>query len=554
MTQRNILVCTLVIGLSAAAQSMTGTACDSYPDSLLCEDFDSFCNGFNDPCPGGAGTGNHTLLRNAWPKTSMDYYMNPMQTCGQDWQVEENQSLLNTAPFGGRQPNEGDESGSRLPQSSRSLVPQIHANFGEQYDVVLGTDAKPIELYFTISGGLKSASKLQGSNGYMELALEEEERTRPGDLDPEVTPTDYILVGINHPGNPGCISCYNMCPSPNYSVSVPWPTICQSYDARTASALCPNPAGGDPIPCNYPPPYCPETPVNKIHKALAIGALALLDNNPCHCETPANQMPSNAHLSFFDGWKWRSLKSGVGTGGSGDFVLGNKWDEVWLTVKTNTVEITHNNQVWNGTSWSYATSTTTLPRMYLGAFNTLRAGTSSGCKLNNGTYQCAQWAGTRCHPTGGERCDNGTYQADASRYVSFDTVILDGGSATPTPTTGACCLPSASCQDNTNTLDCQPPVGLWQGPGSECVTSACCPRIFGDTNQDGFVDMDDFAVLQRCLTIGPTVPAECACLNSDGGSETIKDIDATDVEHFITCANGPDVPGNSGSPCNGVGW
>lgn len=366
MWRSSVFVCTFSLILSTGTISLAGTWCDNYPTSVLCEDYDSYCSGFNDPCPGGAGTGTPTPLRHAWPNTSMNYHLAPASVCGLEWFIEENQSLLTSAPFGGRWPNEGDEAGT-VGQASRSLVPGIQAQFGSQYDVILGTDANPLLLRFNLSGGLKAASKLQGSNAYMELALEEETREKPGDLDPEVTPTDFVMVGIDHnnPNNPGCISCYRMCPAPDYSVSVPWPTICQSYDARVAA------------------PACPPVPADKIHKTLAIGALALLDNNPCHCETPANQMPQNAHLSYFDGWKWRILKANLFPGNGGDFILGQKWDTVEMTIKTSTVEITHTNQTWNGSSWSTATSTATIPRLYTGAFNTLRAGMSSGCKLDN---------------------------------------------------------------------------------------------------------------------------------------------------------------------------
>src|SRR5262249_16966366 len=159
--------------------------------------------------------------------------------------------------------------------------------------------------------------------------------------------------------NPGCISCWGMCKNlgatdsraPHHA----WPTICQSYDARTASSLCPDPANptGPGIPCG--PPFCPETPVTKQHKTLAIGALAMLDPNPCHCELPVkpdnsacgagpgcntgtgfcntvggsaracttnadcpremqeytNHTSTNKHVAFFDGWKWRSLSSAM---------------------------------------------------------------------------------------------------------------------------------------------------------------------------------------------------------------------------------------------------
>lgn len=67
-----------------------------------------------------------------------------------------------------------------------------------------------------------------------------------------------------------------------------------------------------------------------------------------------------------------------------------------------------------------------------------------------------------------------------------------------------------------------------------------CGLVWADDDKDGDVDMDDFAALQRCLTIGVTsgdVPDECLCFDHpfDGA------IGADDVASFINCAAGPGV-------------
>lgn len=79
-----------------------------------------------------------------------------------------------------------------------------------------------------------------------------------------------------------------------------------------------------------------------------------------------------------------------------------------------------------------------------------------------------------------------------------------------------------------------PPAELAEGfQISEC-------RIpFADIDGDGFVDQDDFAELQRCVTIGGgTYIEDCKCFNRDGDT----DIDLDDIGEFADCATGPAVP------------
>lgn len=400
---------TSVILLVASAGASAGTWCDNFdgvalPLPVFCDDFDRYCPPPNTPCPQDQTYDNY--IKNAWPRTSWSFHNHQDQKCGSEMSLSDTQAQLTTTYHGARLVNGGDEGGT-LGQSTRFMTTGIQAKFGPQYDQVQGTDAAPLVLEFMMASNINSAASLDISNGYIELALDEHTLTKLEYLDlgydPEVTPTDYIKVGGNDEMNPGCLSCWGECRNlgatdgraPHHA----WPTICQSYDARTPGSLCPNPAGGDPIPC--PPPYCPETPPNKLHKTLAIGALALLDPNPCHCENPVKpnnshcprgsddtyvcgtsgfcsgssggtatpctsnadcykQMPeytnhttTNKHLAFFDGWKWRSLSSAIfddgrgggipGVVGSGDFLLGDKIDGVRLTIKSTTVKIEH----WN---------------------------------------------------------------------------------------------------------------------------------------------------------------------------------------------------------------
>ncbi len=399
------MIATIGVVLLFCVPGWAGTWCDNFdgeiaPLAVFCDSFDKYCAGFNDPCPQDELC--KPCINNGWPRNSWSYHNNQNEVCGNTIIPSNTQAQLTTVYQGGVIMDGGDEAGT-LGQSTRSMVTGIKAKFGTQYDRVMGTDEAPLVLDFDMASNIQSAASLDLSDGYIELALEEHTLTKQEFLalgyDPEVTPTDYIKVGGPDEMLDDCLSCWGMCRNlgatdgraPHHM----WPTICQSYDARRPSSLCPNPAGGDPIPCG--PPYCPETPADKLHKTIAIGVLAMLDPNPCHCENPVKpdnshcgpnnacntltgfcsavggsarpcttdadcpkEMPeytnhtmTNKHLAFFDGWKWRSLSSAIfddgqgngipGVVGSGDFLLGDKIDHVRLTIKTSTVRIDH----WN---------------------------------------------------------------------------------------------------------------------------------------------------------------------------------------------------------------
>jgi len=66
--------------------------------------------------------------------------------------------------------------------------------------------------------------------------------------------------------------------------------------------------------------------------------------------------------------------------------------------------------------------------------------------------------------------------------------------------------------------------------------------IFGDWDQDGDIDMDDFAAFQRCWTgmgdpHGEFVP-ECAVFDRPPGDQAV---DGADLAYFLGCATGPGV-------------
>jgi hypothetical protein len=331
-------------------------------------------------------------------------------------------------------------------------------------------------------------------------------------------PTDWVSVGANE--SETCYSCYGYCQSlgvQNSGPHVPWPTICQSYNTRTASPACP--------------------PLQTFTRtSIAIGALAMLDEDPCHCATTDNQKPQNYHLSYYDGWKWRILKSNVFPGNGGDFNLGNKVDTVQITIKTSTIDIYHRAKVAG--AWVESTAMD-VPRLYTGGFNRLRAGAKEACMLQNGTYACdSDYANGKKRPIrmGDTRCDEtGGWQTNGSKFVSFDNVWLRGGIGNVL--SGACCLNDASCIETDQTT-CAAQSGRFQGMSTTCEETSCCPYPYADADHDADVDQDDFGAFQLCYT-GPTggVPTGCECFNRNADST----IDGLDFTAFQACFTGANV-------------
>lgn len=67
-----------------------------------------------------------------------------------------------------------------------------------------------------------------------------------------------------------------------------------------------------------------------------------------------------------------------------------------------------------------------------------------------------------------------------------------------------------------------------------------CPMPFADADEDGDVDMDDFAALQRCINNGAGLSGASNCNCFDRGHDG--DVDAFDLLQFATCATGPAIP------------
>lgn len=361
--------------------------------------------------------------------------------------------------------------------ATRSMRSSIRAAFGQTHEAVMGTDLHPLVLEFVLNG--QNWSKSLFNNGYLELGL--------GGAS---APTDFVH-------SPFCSTCGG--PDDRY------PMICQQAVP---------PAGCGPI------AGAPHTP------SIAVGFLAFLDDNSCHCNDPSStwHSPYNEHLSFFDGHKWWKLRAGLFPNGSGDFRVRNDENIIKLTMKTSTirVELTCTDPAPDEYSWCE------IPRDYMGPFNTISVGFKHACKLKGSAVPGHEWE-CQNDPT----CVHG---AENGGVAMFDNIVLHGGMGDGAP--GACCFSNTSCSEEYY-LDCESLGGTFRGYGMTCAEVACPPPFKPDHDMDGDVDMEDFAWFQGCL-YGPEVSPAIPCLAGDLNGDAY--VDRTDLEAFIDCMSGADMP------------
>ncbi len=434
----------------------------NHPGAVFCDDFDRYCV---DPppepqaCSDGSSVNNKPML-NVW-------------RYGYDGAVPCSQMLVDTdfetsPPYAGKSPNQD----SALTRAQVSLENYCAEAFGTNYRAIVGTDLNPLYLEFVIDG--QTGNKIRYANNYMELALGMSQ-----------APTDFR----NSP------KCSTVCAGGSDAV---YPIICQQQNA---------PAG------------CPSLSTASHRASLAVGALAYLDKDPCHCSDLSIPYSYNTHLSFFDGYQWWILREGLFPG-SGDFLLRNRTNRVRLTILSTTVkvELTCTDPSPDEYSWCI------IPRDYQGEFSKLYAGIKSGCQLRSGQWECI---------SDEPKCMKGVPGGGVPRY---DNVSLWGGQGYAAP--GACCFGDTSCIE-AYAADCEIMGGEFQGTATPCATAVCCATFRPDADLDSDVDLADFAYFQNCLT-GADLPladrtCKCADLNGDG------DVDRSDMLRFFGCLSGMNI-------------
>lgn len=117
----------------------------------------------------------------------------------------------------------------------------------------------------------------------------------------------------------------------------------------------------------------------------------------------------------------------------------------------------------------------------------------------------------------------------------------------PDVDTGACCTDGPTCMETTEGV-CTALEGVWNGVGSTCGATDCrfkvCGTPFADVDDDGDVDVEDFAYVQACATYDTGVtlkgypPVKCECFDTDDNDK----VDAADIDAFVNCASGANVP------------
>ncbi len=279
-----------------------------------------------------------------------------------------------------------------------------------------------------------------------------------------------------------------------------------------------------------------------IRASIAVGLLALLDPQPCNVEN--GRRPTNYHLSYFDGLKWRDLRSNVFPGNGGDFGVGSGGVS-WLNMEVKADEVFLEWDSWvipaGSTERVEEYSTATIPRLYTGGFNKISSGPAPGCELNSGSHTC------KAPPTydafkycsGTDLTANGDVRGSKPnwcwRNTFADTPVLFDGVLVVSD--GACCASDGTCSETTPEA-CAAANGRFQGSNTSCESVTCCPLPFADADHDGDVDQDDFGAFQICYNGEEAVPIGCACFDRNQDNH----VDSDDFIAFSFCWTGANVP------------
>ncbi|HSW44217.1 MAG TPA: hypothetical protein VLM89_01440 [Phycisphaerae bacterium] len=511
MKRRSGMLCLTVAVVGAIqANSLAGVWCEGiiagHPQTILCDDFDRYCVDpppWPERCVVHSTPDQQAFLLN-WPEVSANG--NEMKVKDEYKTAYPNEPLYaDSWPFTVRY-RSGDDQYLDT-QHNRDLRPAIAA-IDPTKNTVNGTDANPLILDFVFH--FHDEGRQYYQSAYLDISLHD-------GVALDRAPTDYVM-------SEDCSQSYSCGDSRGY------PIICQQNNPMTVAWGCPSAL-------SLPP-----------HASIAVGVLAWLDTNPCHCGEDVAHAAQNWHLVFFDGQRWWTLKSNVPAPSSGtrtprgsspeppptackikspgDFGLFNGLNRVRLTIKTSTVVVDHwyRQMCETNNTWKYdITHTMTIPRQYLGGFNNIAMGCAKGCKLNaNG--QCL---GPR-HPLG----PNGHGGSG-----EIDSVALVDGVLGSYAADGACCKPDLSCVE-TDPVNCGILGGYFAGAGKTCATTVCCPIPFADSDLDRDVDQADFGAFQVCHSgTNRGIPAGCECYNRNGDNG----IDPTDFAEFNNCWTGPQV-------------
>jgi hypothetical protein len=300
---------------------------------------------------------------------------------------------------------------------------------------------------------------------------------------------------------------------------------------------------------------------NQVHASFALGMVATTDGNPCDLDT--GRKPTDWQLAVYDGRTWQTFKvpafgiPSVTPEHGADLAPKDGWNTVWFSIGADNIEVrlsnswSDQNHAPNGSNNPNSYCVARVPRQYKGPFNKVAIGPSKGVDLvvptceNFGTtalpaLKCNGGANDQGVCTTAADCPAATTpicpRTHAGADMFVDELALWDGTFQDKP--AACCKPDLTCVI-ADPVTCASLSGTFHS-GAACDPSPCCPIPWADSDRDGNVDMNDFAALQRCITIGAPgggYGVGCACFdtNKDGA------INATDIEKFALCAQGEGV-------------
>ncbi|MBI4581410.1 MAG: hypothetical protein HY718_17035 [Planctomycetes bacterium] len=433
-----------------------------------------------------------------------------------------------------------------ITQFTNDLTPRIQTIAANKElgtkNAVNGSDADPLVVTFELRAGAVGNNHGIFDISYVELSL--------GD---ETAPMDYIWRG----------DPTKTYPDPDGCPQGPYPVLCQQ--AREINEDV-SEDGSDLVYLNNNcPNLVPES--TKVWASFAFGFNALLDKDPCGVleQGVDAHKPTKNHWAVFDVSKWREIRAArytgldeaqpgwprdehmnVGGGPCGDFGIAAGINVVYMKIITDYVLIyVKNTAVTPNQHWGAA-----IPRIYKGPFNKIRWGGGKGCELwrdpddpdkyeckPEGTpFQCLTYSQASPAPVGYQRTEMDTMAMYIGTEAGFD---MNNNLVYVDTINGACCKTDGTCEP-LDEVSCANAGGRWDGVGTACGQLRCCPQQYGDTDKDDDVDMDDFALLQQCMTVGggpiSSTPG-CECLDSEPDG----DIDLDDAIHFATCASGAEI-------------
>lgn len=570
MRYQSISSSTLVVFLSVAIPGvpLSAETCANCPaDAVFCDDFDSYC----DPAPTGGEvcepsvTPDDVAFHAIWPAdgacgpTSLEHFLTGLPDA--------------LGSYSSRAVQRGDtwteETYDYVTRHVHDLTSDIlnHTDNVQNYDAING--AGEISLPLTV-GNLTPSSYVDSMDRNL----------RPQSL--KGTFYFHPLDGCNEAAFANMVYYHELCLGDDRAPVNFTRTDCMNYhDCNCNGGGCgpgetPTCDGGphDGMTCSNdldcyggPLRQVLQTSDGTVHASFAVGMMSIMDTNPCDLDQ--GYYPSVWRLVVFDGLTWHKFKAPLfdlpltSPPDKADLYPQPGWNRVDFAIGEDDIEVRITNLrsvamysgdavcqfglCWGGPHHDWGCETdddcpdgtaiipneylvARVPRQYKGPFNKYALGPGKGRDL------------TDPQNPGSEEC----IEALSSDDVLSDEIVIYDGVFAPSIPEGACCLPGMLCTQATE-ADCIAAGGQWQGDGTDCATTLCCPYPWADADEDDDIDQADFGLFQKCYA-GPiaVTPVDCECWDRDDNGH----VDDADFALFLDCVTGPDIPFSISPPVN----